>query len=426
MAVSGGVALTAALDLEGIERDLTASLQGLDRDLESALESVEVKASAPSSRRSSRRKHQQRERRGLAYSLPLDQLDAVGGDGSPPAYLDGSMGRGSGADRGHGGSHQPMRRMREDEERQRQLNSFKSLPDIAQLRVAAEANAQARTPLSRPGGLRVNGQTGYADIPVHVLADSNGKPSMATLSRRQRRSKAQARAPAPVVADNWRAQPAARAGARLDVSVQAEAEVAAAKREARARKRALAQAAGGDRGGRGARGQAQLSSEVLRQFQLAFVRRPTVWPVSPVPTVCPPSTGTRPHASSRSRVSSKTLAGTVRRQNDFDRNGDGTISAEELSQVLVQIGRPQTPQSLQRMLREVDSDSSGAIDFGEFLGLVRLRRRPALPCPALPPLNRHRSLAITLISLISSCSAVLIGAGPQLAPRSWRSGASWR
>ncbi|XP_072991807.1 calmodulin-1-like [Typha latifolia] len=54
----------------------------------------------------------------------------------------------------------------------------------------------------------------------------------------------------------------------------------------------------------------------------------------------------------------------------FDRNGDGYISLEELNTVLQSLGQNPTNEELHDMIKEVDMDGNGTIDFEEFLNLM--------------------------------------------------------
>eukprot|EP00180_Rhodochaete_pulchella_P002129 Plantae.Rhodophyta-Rhodochaete_pulchella.ctg32181.p1 GENE.Plantae.Rhodophyta-Rhodochaete_pulchella.ctg32181~~Plantae.Rhodophyta-Rhodochaete_pulchella.ctg32181.p1 ORF type:complete len:152 (+),score=48.65 Plantae.Rhodophyta-Rhodochaete_pulchella.ctg32181:87-542(+) len=51
----------------------------------------------------------------------------------------------------------------------------------------------------------------------------------------------------------------------------------------------------------------------------------------------------------------------------FDRNADGLVTKEELRELLNDLGKNPTEDALTKMVRDVDSDNSGAIDFAEFL-----------------------------------------------------------
>ncbi|XP_078160647.1 calmodulin-like 11 [Carex rostrata] len=54
----------------------------------------------------------------------------------------------------------------------------------------------------------------------------------------------------------------------------------------------------------------------------------------------------------------------------FDRNNDGCISREELAVVIHQLGLNPTEVDLLDMIREVDIDGNGTIEFHEFISLM--------------------------------------------------------
>ncbi|XP_035917069.1 calmodulin-beta-like [Anopheles stephensi] len=54
----------------------------------------------------------------------------------------------------------------------------------------------------------------------------------------------------------------------------------------------------------------------------------------------------------------------------FDRNGDGFLSVEELSDVMQNFGERLTPQELQDLLAEADIDGDGRINYEEFVYML--------------------------------------------------------
>ena len=54
----------------------------------------------------------------------------------------------------------------------------------------------------------------------------------------------------------------------------------------------------------------------------------------------------------------------------FDKDGDGTVSTKELGQVMRTLGQNPTESELNDMIKEVDIDGNGEIDFEEFVDLM--------------------------------------------------------
>ena len=54
----------------------------------------------------------------------------------------------------------------------------------------------------------------------------------------------------------------------------------------------------------------------------------------------------------------------------FDRNGDGYISAEELSQVMSTLGENLTQDEIDEMIREADLDGDGKVGYDEFAAMM--------------------------------------------------------
>ncbi|KAF8625665.1 hypothetical protein AX15_005244 [Amanita polypyramis BW_CC] len=59
----------------------------------------------------------------------------------------------------------------------------------------------------------------------------------------------------------------------------------------------------------------------------------------------------------------------------FDKDGDGTITTQELGTVMRSLGQNPTEAELQDMINEVDADGNGTIDFPEFLTMMARKMR---------------------------------------------------
>ena len=54
----------------------------------------------------------------------------------------------------------------------------------------------------------------------------------------------------------------------------------------------------------------------------------------------------------------------------FDNTGDGKISEDEIGQVMTGLGENPTPDRIKKMIREIDYDADGEVDFDEFICLM--------------------------------------------------------
>lgn len=61
--------------------------------------------------------------------------------------------------------------------------------------------------------------------------------------------------------------------------------------------------------------------------------------------------------------------------NAFDKNQDGVISAEELCNMMKQLGEKITLQEAQNMIAEADNDNDGVVNFDEFLYMMGVRKK---------------------------------------------------
>jgi calmodulin len=59
----------------------------------------------------------------------------------------------------------------------------------------------------------------------------------------------------------------------------------------------------------------------------------------------------------------------------FDKDRDGTITTTELGTVIEKLGQKPSDTDLKEMIKEVDLDGNGSIDFNEFLVLMASKMR---------------------------------------------------
>jgi len=59
----------------------------------------------------------------------------------------------------------------------------------------------------------------------------------------------------------------------------------------------------------------------------------------------------------------------------FDKDGDGSISVDELGIVMRSLGRDMTREELLSVIAEVDEDGSGEIEFPEFIRLIAAKMK---------------------------------------------------
>uniref|UniRef100_A0A1I8G9Y4 Calmodulin n=3 Tax=Macrostomum lignano TaxID=282301 RepID=A0A1I8G9Y4_9PLAT len=61
----------------------------------------------------------------------------------------------------------------------------------------------------------------------------------------------------------------------------------------------------------------------------------------------------------------------------FDKDGDGTITNKELASVMRALGQNPSQEELKEMIKEVDQDGSGSIEFDEFLEMMKKQMNSA-------------------------------------------------
>ncbi|KAK3146272.1 hypothetical protein QOZ80_3BG0263880 [Eleusine coracana subsp. coracana] len=70
------------------------------------------------------------------------------------------------------------------------------------------------------------------------------------------------------------------------------------------------------------------------------------------------------------RLTTEQIAALKEVFNVFDKNGDGCITSEELGSVMSSLGQNLSESELQDMIKVVDADCNGTIEFSEFLNLM--------------------------------------------------------
>jgi len=61
----------------------------------------------------------------------------------------------------------------------------------------------------------------------------------------------------------------------------------------------------------------------------------------------------------------------------FDKDGDGTISAEEVKSVMLKFGEKLTDEEINEMITEADEDGDGEITYTEFVKMMNLPKDPS-------------------------------------------------
>ena len=66
----------------------------------------------------------------------------------------------------------------------------------------------------------------------------------------------------------------------------------------------------------------------------------------------------------------------------FDTSGDGFINAEEMRRIMINVGEPVTLEDVEQVIRKVDKNGDGAIDYDEFTKVTPVTPHPK---PKVPP-----------------------------------------
>lgn len=83
------------------------------------------------------------------------------------------------------------------------------------------------------------------------------------------------------------------------------------------------------------------------------------------------STSTSTNTSTSTRLDAEQLEELREAFNLFDKDGDGTITANELGKAMEILGQHPTAEELEILINSVDKDDNGVIDFDEFADLMK-------------------------------------------------------
>uniref|UniRef100_A0A1I8GT51 Calmodulin n=1 Tax=Macrostomum lignano TaxID=282301 RepID=A0A1I8GT51_9PLAT len=83
----------------------------------------------------------------------------------------------------------------------------------------------------------------------------------------------------------------------------------------------------------------------------------------------------------------------------FDSNRDGRISIRELSAVMENLGESPSKKELKEMIKSVDGDGSGKIDFDEFIRMMEARTAQRMNGGNFRVMDKNKDGIITLDEL---------------------------
>ena len=85
----------------------------------------------------------------------------------------------------------------------------------------------------------------------------------------------------------------------------------------------------------------------------------------------------------------------------FDTSGDGFINAEEMRRIMINVGEPVTLEDVEQVIRKVDKNGDGAIDYDEFTKVTpHPQHKP-------PPAGRESLELLHAPALLLSAGATL-------------------
>ena len=96
------------------------------------------------------------------------------------------------------------------------------------------------------------------------------------------------------------------------------------------------------------------------------------------PEVIAPAPAAAPHAPAISVLASYKEAFSV-----FDKDGSGTVSTSELGEIMSALGQNLSAEELDAIIKEVDADGSGEIDFDEFCACMQKAKEGGGTTPKL-------------------------------------------